>query len=210
MKNASRYVRPLLHRSNTNCMNVQSLAQLGKGTSLRPRFTSCLCELLQWIVSHSAGAAMRKRYDSCCCCFGHLAAALYLSVFDVLRLLGLLLGFESRSWSTAVLLQYHWNKGQPVSWHPSMLCIRHGPWHSWAAFLPFSPTVLLEPASVSTTTRPPEPPPRTARTSNPPLSNCHTMCVKHFGSYCIYRTQPLCGKRAPSGSGHWAEGEAGV
>ena len=154
---------------------------------------------------------MRKRYDSCCCCFGHLAAALYLSVFDVLRLLGLLLDFESGSWSiVAVSLEYV-RKGQPISWHPSMLCIRHGPWRSWAASLPFSPTVLLEPASVvSTTAHPPEPPPRTARPFNPPLSNCHTMCVKHLKSYCIYRTQPLCGKRASSGSGHWAEGEAGV
>lgn len=114
-----------------------------------------------------------------------------------------------------VLLQYHWSTSVRANPFPgtrrcSASAMAHGVL-GLRPYLPFSPTVLLEPASVvSTTAHPPEPPPRTARPFNPPLSNCHTMCVKHFGSYCIYRTQPLCGKRASSGSGHWAEGEAGV
>lgn len=139
---------------------------------------------------------------------------------DVLRPLGLLL--VSRELEVGVLLEYHWSKGPTHFLAPAMLCIRHGLMgRSWLASLSSSPTVLLEPASVvssvSTTaqcshTRSSEPPipsqapgmfvhpTHLSRTAIP-------MCLKHFGSYCIHRTHPVRGKRGPSGSGHWAEGE---
>lgn len=161
--------------------------------------------------SYSADPAMRKRYDSIrydnvvtlpCRC----SPVQYLSVWmSCVRLDSF---WYLESWKS----EYYWSiigvRGQPISWHPRCSASAIVSWgRSWLASLSSSPTVLLEPASRSS--EPPIPsqapgmfvhPTHLSRTAIP-------MCLKHFGSYCIHRMHPLRGKRGPSGSGHWAEGE---